>query len=134
MLVGSKRPLGARPGWRFWAKVVVAALLLVLFVRLSGWHQQKWVPVVADFLGMSGSLILLYATAQSLPTRERLTKLSALQNQKPSDPISAALLAEMVGEELVETHRHLTDEWRLTLIGAGALCAGFGLSLAHALG
>lgn len=104
----------------------------VVFFYFTGIAATSFGIIASDFLGMVGAIVLLYAAAQSLPTRERVESLVKLAT-KPSDP-AIEKIRKGLSEEVSEmAEADIKKEWRLSIIGAGMLCASFGIAMSEAL-
>lgn len=121
-----------KPPPSFWVVAIGLSAALVLVFYLTEIASTKIGSIVADISGMLGGLVLLFATAQSLPTRERLARLASL-SALPKDKILSAIKQDLENEELQTTRDQLKLEWRLTIVGAGLLVFSFGISTAAAI-
>lgn len=121
-----------KPPLSFWVVAIGLSAALVLVFYLTEIASTKIGSIVAHISGMLGGLVLLFATAQSLPTRERLARLASL-SALPKDKILSAIQQDLENEELLTTRDQLKREWRLTIVGAGLLVASFGISTAAAI-
>lgn len=121
-----------KPPPSFWMAAIILSAALVLVSYVTGIAATKFGGIAADVSGMFGGLMLLFATGQSLPTRERLARLANL-SALPEDKILAAIKKDLENEELQTTRDQLKREWHLTIVGAGLLVASFGISTAAAI-
>ena len=124
--------ISLRPGTKFWAVVVALAVTCVAFFYFTGIANTPFGAIFSDFLGMAGAIVLLYAAAQSLPTRARvesLVRLSASSDDQVIDKIRKGLSKEV--SEMAKSD--IKKEWRFSIVGAGMLCASFGISMSAVL-
>jgi hypothetical protein len=117
-----------RPSKKFWAAAVALSIACVAFFYYTGIANTPFGEIFSDFLGMTGAIVLLYAAAQSLPTRERVENLVQLASSS-DDKIVKAIKKNLSKEVSNMAKSDIKNEWHFTIAGAGMLCASFGISM-----
>lgn len=115
-----------------WLFIPLPPLAIVTLFLLTGWAETSFGKIFGDLLGFLGAIALLFATALSLPNRERAVKVAELAVATKDDyrPEVQEALQSAVRKF---SRRDNLREWRMTVVGAALLCTSFGISLARDL-
>jgi len=113
------------PPRAWWVWRVGVAIVLSLFVVLSGTWEHSLVRAVTDFCGVAGSICFLLGAWRSIRIRENLVRISLIVSDE--EPIKQAAI-DLLLEQNKQMMALLSEEWRWYITGCILIAVAFGVN------